>query len=94
MVVDVVTERRANLHAEMMAVLEREAGEAGGLRLYAVAYRTITRRKRTRLEMWPTSLTVAASLPTVPLWIDPVTAVPLDLERSYQTTCEALVVPD
>src|SRR5262249_48466638 len=92
-VVDVVTERTANLHAELLDVLGREAGEDGELPLYAAAYRTITRRKRCRLEAWVEELTLGSALPTMPLWISPTQAVPLELERSYQTTCEALVVP-
>lgn len=92
-VVDVVTERTANLHAELLEVLGRNVGDAGDVPLYVTAYRTITRRKKCRLEAWLEALTLGEPLPTVPLWIAPTTAVPLELERSYQATCEALVVP-
>src|SRR5436853_392988 len=88
-----VTERTANLHAELLDVLGREGGEDGELPLYAAAYRTITRRKKCRLEAWTEELTLGSPLPTLPLWVAPMQAVPLELERSYQTTCEALVVP-
>lgn len=91
-VVDVVTERAANLHAEVFALLGREAGASGNLPLYAVAYRTVTRRKKCRLQAWAEPLELQASLPTMPLWIDPSQAIPLELETSYVATCEALLV--
>jgi hypothetical protein len=91
-VVDVVTERAANLHAEVFALLERDAGASGNLPLYAVAYRTVTRRKKCRLQAWAEPLTLQSPLPTMPLWIDPNQSVSLELETSYVATCEALLV--
>ncbi len=91
-VVDVVTERTANLHAELFAVLGRDAGVSGGLPLYVAAYRTLTRRRKCRLQAWVEPLALQAPLPTVPLWIDPARAIPLDLEVSYLATCDALLV--
>ena len=91
-VVDVVTERTANLHAEVFTALGRDAGDSGTLPLYVAAYRTVTRRKKCRLQAWVEPLALQAPLPTAPLWIDPVRAIPLDLETSYLATCEALLV--
>jgi hypothetical protein len=40
--------------------------------------------------MWPHPLTLGAELPTVPLWLEPKFAVPLELELTYTNTCESL----
>lgn len=95
LVVDIATSRRANLHSDLLALLGHEAegnGEALG-ELYAVAYRTITRRKRARVEAWPERLALGRRLPTLPLWLTVEQAVPVELEASYAVTCEALRLP-
>lgn len=90
-VVDVVTERLANLHDEMLGLLEIKLETNGGLEnLNAVAYRTLRRRKKCSLEAWCESLSLGESLPTLPLWIEPDHAIPLDLEESYRSTCAVL----
>lgn len=89
--VDVVTERRANLHREMCELLEVDPGTASGPgTLNATAYRMVRRRKRSRLEAWHEVLSLGESLPTLPLWIEPDHAIPLDLEESYRSTCTVL----
>jgi hypothetical protein len=89
-VVDVVTGRRANLHTELFDLLDLAPTEEALGHLYATAYRTITRRKKTRLEAWTERLALGGILPTVPVWIASDRAVPLDLEQSYLATCAAL----
>jgi hypothetical protein len=95
-VIDVVTERRDSLHAELMdfldlgelPVVEVPAG------LSAIAYRAvINEEKPPSLEMWPAPLQTGTPLPTLPLWIARDVAVPLDLEVSYTAACESLRVP-
>src|SRR5581483_6341404 len=68
-VVDVVTERRDNLHGELMQLLSLPAEmlEAGAYPLYTVAYRLKIREEQQRLELWPEELRVGAALPTLPL---------------------------
>jgi hypothetical protein len=91
-VIDTVTPRQANLHTEIAAALE--AGE--GLRwespshLYAVAYRRATVRGQSRVEAWPKRLALGAELPTVPLWFDAESSLPLALEASYTAACHSL----
>jgi hypothetical protein len=89
-VVDVVTSRRANLHADLLALLghpvEANGHSVGGL--YAVAYRTVSKRKKVRLEAWPESLALGATLPTLPLWLATDYVVPLALESSYAIVCD------
>jgi hypothetical protein len=93
-VVDVVTERLENLHAELVDYLKLgdPARAAVTSELYAVAYRVVGREggQKPRLEMWPEPLRVGAALPVLPLWIAPDQAVPLDLEASYTAACASL----
>jgi hypothetical protein len=92
-IVDVVTSRAANLHAELFETLEvksRAAPWKSPTGLYAVAYRPVTRRKRPRLEIWPEPLTLGKALPVMPLWLSLDLSVPVRLEDSYRTTCQSL----
>jgi hypothetical protein len=91
-VIDVVTERLANLHAEIMGLLETANGAVweSPTHLYAVAYRTIAAEEQRQIQAWPAVLTIGAPLPTLPLWLGAEFTIPLDLETSYQTTCADL----
>jgi hypothetical protein len=93
-VVDVVTERHANLHAEVLRVLEQANGAVwqSPTNLYAVSYRTVGPKKQARLEMWTAVLTLGAPLPPVPLWLGVDVSVPLDLEATYQAAWSSLGV--
>src|SRR5262249_52761728 len=95
-IVDVVTARQSNLHAELLKTLEvkgRAATWESETGLYAVAYRAVTVRKRPRVEAWPEVLTLGEPLPTLPLWLHLDLSVPLRLEQSYATTCRSLRIP-
>jgi hypothetical protein len=91
-IVDIIEERRGSLHEEILRRLELDPAANGSFagELYAVAYRTAGVGKRMRLEAWPHALSVGAALPTLPLWLTPELAVPLDLEASYVVTCSSL----
>jgi hypothetical protein len=89
-VVDAVTTRRADLHADLLAALGADAGPAVSAALSAVSYRAIGRGEAGRLLAWPEALEAGKPLPTVPLWVGPVLAVPLDLEASHTAACEDL----
>src|SRR5262245_40304576 len=94
-IVDVVTERRANLHRELLEVMR--LGEAttpiDEANLYAVAYRAMKEQTRWRIDLWPHALTLGAALPTLPLWLAGNLAVPLLLEETYEETCRVLRIP-
>ena len=94
-IVDVVTSRRPNLYQALAEFLEVSlaARTAAASRLYAVACRTTRHRKQARLEVWPALLRVGAPLPVLPLWLTREVAVPLDLEASYNFTCDSLSIP-
>ncbi len=94
-IVDVVTSHRDNLYTELAEFLEVNAAARTALTspLYAVSCRTVRRRRRHQLEVWPIALKVGASLPVLPLWLTGEVAVPLDLESSYRFTCDSLSIP-
>ena len=91
-VVDVVTERTANLHAELLELLQIDAaGSADEFRnLFAAAYRSVSDGIESRIEAWSDALIIGEELPTLPLWISEESALPLDLEQSYSATCRSL----
>jgi hypothetical protein len=93
MIVDIVTARKANLHAELfdtLAVKSRRAAWHSSTDLYAVAYRAVTARRRPRVEAWPEALALGEALPELPLWLSLDLCVPVRLEESYLATCQSL----
>jgi hypothetical protein len=87
-IVDVVTERRANLHDELVRLLNQADRFAfpGEALLYAVAYRPSRRETGDQIEIWPFPLEVGEALPTVPLPLRGGPTLPLDLEGTYTET--------
>jgi hypothetical protein len=91
-VLDTVTGRRSNLHAEIAEALEAADGLAwdSPTHLYAVAYRVVARDGQTQVEAWPEPLALGKELPTLPLWIRVDLCLPLPLQQSYTAACRAL----
>ncbi len=91
-VLDTVTARRANLHAEIVAALEVTADMEwdSPTFLAAVAYRRAAEKGQTRVEAWAESLAVGAELPMLPLWLGADLCLPLPLEGSYTAACRSL----
>jgi hypothetical protein len=93
LVVDVVTERAANLHDELLARL----GTAGAVplhaELYTAAYRPVERDGQTALEIWQEPLAVGRALPTMPLWLRGGLCLPVELEATYERTRREQRVP-
>jgi hypothetical protein len=89
-VIDIVSNRRANLHNEIMRVLGH--GEAFAMpseaALYGVAYRPIVRDGEEQIEAWPSALELGRPLPVLPLALNAELALPIDLEASYTTACQ------
>jgi hypothetical protein len=94
-IVDVVTERSANMHAEILDVLRLSGVPAWQPpdHLYAVAYRMILISGKHQLDAWTEPIRVGATLPAMPLWIDVDLSVRLDLESSYVAACASLRMP-
>ena len=90
--VDVVTDRAADMHAELAVLLDLPGSFAwaADTGLSAVSYRVVRANGQDRLDVWPHALELGAALPTMPLWLDPSLAVPLELDLTYTTTCDSL----
>jgi hypothetical protein len=94
-IVDLVTTRTANLYGELLdqidlsdPILSPEPPP-----LYVAACRSIQRDAKWLLETWTYPLSLGQPLPTVPLWVADDLAVPLELEESYEESCEILSIP-
>lgn len=89
-VVDVVTNRQANLHNDLVDLMG--LGSTFQMppeqRLYVVAYRPLSGAGLDRIETWPLSLAVGEPLPTVPLSLGAELCVPVDLEAAYLDACQ------
>ena len=92
-IVDVVTERVANLHNELLARVAGVNGQQLQADLYAVAYHPVQRNAQTKLDIWPTALTIGQPLPTLPLCLLGGPSLPIELEATYDQTCRELRVP-
>jgi hypothetical protein len=93
-VVDVVTNRSANFHAEISEVMRwpDELSWESDTELSAVAYRTLRKGNQVRLDVWPHSVSVGEDLPTLPLWLASDLCVPLELEMTYSEACRSLKI--
>jgi hypothetical protein len=103
-IVDLVTTRNFNLYAELMELAGQfeatssHTSPAAALpapmqsSTYAVSLRGRNVKSRPRIEAWAYPLAIADSLPTLPLWLTEDQSVPLELEASYEDTCQVLRV--
>ncbi len=91
-VADVVTDRRANLHNQLMTAIGRPE-QAVADDLYAIGYRPTGGNGSGKLSLWPHSLVVGESLPAeVPFWLWGGVCVPVRLNDTYETTLRQLKV--
>lgn len=93
-VVAINTCTRADLHGELTALLgcASEMAWESPTGLSAVSYRVAREKDRLRFDAWPHALQIGEELPTIPLWLEADSAVPLDLEAAFTSTCESLRV--
>jgi hypothetical protein len=85
-IVDVVTERLANLHDELIQLLGQPATFrfAEETPLYSVAYRPARREPGDdQIDLWPVALALGQPLPTMPLALRGAETVPVNLEATY-----------
>jgi uncharacterized protein DUF4058 len=88
-IIDVVTSRSANLHNELISLLN-QPGEfrlPAGADLYGIAYRPVRRNERDEIDVWPQTLAIGKALPELPLWLGPQLVVPVNLESTYTSAC-------
>jgi hypothetical protein len=85
-VIDVVTNRRANLHNEIISIIDGGAAFQlpDDVHLYAVAYRPVRRQDRAEIDIWPATIAVGGPLPVMPLRLTGNLFVPVDFETTYQ----------
>lgn len=88
-VIDIVTERQANMHNETMALMNAPAvyllpAEAS---LYAVAYRPIRREQVEQIELWRERLRIGAPLPVLPLAVNAEDVLRVDFDSTYMDLC-------
>lgn len=88
-IVDIVTNRRANLHNEILELMNggdslRLSAESN---LYAVAYRPLRRGKEDVIDVWRSPLALGRSLPTLLLGLRADLVIPVDFEETYTETC-------
>jgi hypothetical protein len=91
-VVDIVTNRQANLHNEIVRVMEKDASFllAPTWNLYAVAYRPVRRQEQDMIDLWPTPVSLGEALPQLPLYLGAELCVLVDLETTYLEACRRL----
>lgn len=91
-VLDVVTNRRGNLHNEMVDLMGRESSFHFGREesLSAIGYRPIRRKSADFFDMWPTELFLGQPLPTLPLYLRGDVCVPVELEATYSDASRRL----
>ena len=86
-IVDVVTSRQGDLHAEVMQMLTAESAERAEQSLYSAAYRPARRGDQEQVDVWLSPLAVGNVLPVMPLCLGSDQFVPLDLEAAYSDAC-------
>ena len=88
-IIDVVTDRRSNLHNELIQILGLDSSYTMGsdARLYSVAYRPVRRGDLDQIDAWPAVLTLGEALPVMPLALRGSIAIPLDLDAAYEDAC-------
>ncbi len=92
-IVDVVTERMADLHTELLTRLGVTTVGTGSL-LSTSAYLVAERDETPNLDIWHEPLAVGQKLPTMPLWLRGGLCLPVELQETYERTCrEQKVLP-
>ena len=91
-IVDLVTTRRFDLYAELLAVIGESDPTFGPIApaTYAVTCRGRKVDEKPRLETWAYPLVVGQILPILPIWLTKDLAVSLDLETCYEEACRVL----
>lgn len=92
-IVDLVTNRTANLYGELLEELSAQRTAISRSTIYAATCRGRRSGPRWRLETWEHELAVGSVLPTLPLWLSEDLVVPLELEATYEETCRFLRIP-
>lgn len=93
LIVDIVTERKADLHHALLTRLDAEDSTDHPGQLFACAYAPQQLGERLKLRLWHIPLNVGAALPTLPLHLHEGPLIAVDLESTYSDACRALRIP-
>lgn len=86
--IDIVTNRHANLFRDLMEYLEiRDFVNPLPSPLYCCSLLPRGSNGHAKVDVWPEVAQVGAALPRLPLWLRDDLAVPLELESTYEETC-------
>jgi hypothetical protein len=88
-IVDIVTNRRANLHDEVLGIMQAPEGLSldAGCQLYAVAYRPLRRGGKDEIDIWRSRLGLGEPLPELPLGLLDDLVIPVEFESTYDEAC-------
>ena len=87
---DVITNRRANLHNDVLRLVnvsDERAFLPDDVSLYAAAYRPVLRDNQPGCDVWRQPCSLGESLPVLPLRLTGDLFVPVDFEAAYTETC-------
>jgi Protein of unknown function (DUF4058) len=90
-ILDAVTERRANLHSQLMNRAREDDDRDDPI--YASAYRPLRRNGDQTLSIWYQALQLGGSIPAMPLFLKDGPMVRVNFEETYRQTCEVLRIP-
>jgi hypothetical protein len=85
-VVDLVTNRKADLHAELIKRLTSVTAPPSNL--WAAAYRPWQSGEQTSLQVWHQPLALGGPLPTLPFWLKNGPCIKVDLDATYMRTLQ------
>lgn len=92
--VDIVTTCSQNLYQDLLALIgNTDSSSNPAPPLYAASCRMTKRDNEWFLETWVEPLDLGRPLPTMPLWLADNLAIPLELEQSYEQSCNILGIP-
>ncbi|MDH3598698.1 MAG: DUF4058 family protein [Candidatus Tectomicrobia bacterium] len=87
-IIDIVTNRRANLHNEIMKQMDYARFNLGEeIDLYGVAYRPVMRHDQPEIDIWLEPCAVGEPLPTMALRLTGDLFIPVDFDSSYMEAC-------
>lgn len=91
-IVDVVTTSHSNLYAELLELIEGAdpALPSEPPSIYAVTMRVRWEGDQRRMDNWYYPLSLGQPLPPLPIWLSQKRSITLDLEESYEETCQTL----
>jgi hypothetical protein len=90
LIVDIVTDRQANLHDQLLTRLGDPAAVALDSALYAASYHPVERDSEDRLDVWQQVLEIGMRLPKMPLWLKGGLCLPIELDATYERACRDL----